>query len=188
MEDDKRFWDVIGFACKHEFGPDFQRAWRSALVAALMTLPPDEIARFDRWFDDRTDALYSHDHWAAAYVINGGASDDGFYYFQCWLVGMGKQVYDAALADPDSLAEVLPGVTCEASIYSAARAAWIAQGNGDDYESAYAAVERAGRVRQLAGEDWDYDDDDEFRRRFPRLAALHGIGQEEDLPEGDDWE
>src|SRR3954470_11072442 len=157
MEDDKRFWDVIGFACKHDFGPDFAAAWSRALVQTLVTLPPDEIARYDRWFDDRTDALYSHDHWGAATLINGGASDDGFYRFQCWVVGLGKQVYEAALKDPDSLAEVIAGmngmVQCEAQIYGAAYAAWRAQGNGGDYESAYAAVERTV-VRKLAGEEW----------------------------------
>ena len=36
--------------------------------------------------------------------MNGGASDDGFEYFQRWLISRGRQIYEAALADPESLA------------------------------------------------------------------------------------
>src|SRR5262245_11456348 len=104
VADDKRFWDVIAVACKHSVS-DFTDQWTRALVKQLATLPPEEIVRFDGWFDDRTEALYTQDHWGAAYLINGGASDDGFYYWRCWLVGMGKSIYEEALADPDSLAD-----------------------------------------------------------------------------------
>src|SRR4051812_35630258 len=107
--DDKRFWDLLAVACKHDVKGSLTGEWGGALVEQLMTLPPDLIVRFDWWFGHKTDALYTNDHWAAAYLINGGASDDGFYYWRCWLVGMGKAVYEAALRDPDSLAGVVAG-------------------------------------------------------------------------------
>ncbi|HEV2172244.1 MAG TPA: DUF4240 domain-containing protein, partial [Nitrospira sp.] len=44
--------------------------------------------------------------WGAAFVINGGCSDDGFEYFRGWLMLQGRDVWEAALRDPDSLAEV----------------------------------------------------------------------------------
>jgi Protein of unknown function (DUF4240) len=40
----------------------------------------------------------------AASIFEGGCSDDGFAYFQGWLLLQGKEVFQAAIADPDSLA------------------------------------------------------------------------------------
>ena len=48
------------------------------------------------------------DLWGAGYVIHGGMSDDGFSYFRAWLIGQGRGAFDQALADPDSLAELVP--------------------------------------------------------------------------------
>src|SRR5262249_29918085 len=179
--DDKRFWDIIAVACKHDVKGSLTSERSRALVEQLVTLPPDLIVRFDRWFDHKTDALYTTDHWGAAYLINGGASDDGFYYWRCWLVGMGKKVYEAALANPDSLADVVsPDQEDEAEIYSAARSAW-----DDELRLAEEAFDKVyeslgpPRNPKLKGKRWDYDDDREVRKRFPRLAALYLDAEEE---------
>ena len=58
-------------------------------------------------------ASYREDLWGAAYLINGGASDDGFEYFRGWLMTQGRAVFARAVADPDSLAE-LPAVPAAA--------------------------------------------------------------------------
>ena len=50
---------------------------------------------------------YRWDLWAAAYLIQGGCSDDGFEYFCDWLISLGKHRFEAALRNPDSLAEVI---------------------------------------------------------------------------------
>src|SRR5262249_9897605 len=158
--DDKRFWDVIAVACKHDVKGSLTMEWGRALVEQLVTLPPDLIVRFDRWFDHKTDALYTRDHCGAAYLINGGASDDGLYYWRCWLVGMGKTVYEAALKDPDSLADVLAGGDrsyYEAEIYSAARRAWRRLGLDGEaaYDEAYQALGDSPN-QKLAGDDWGF--------------------------------
>ncbi len=62
--------------------------------------------------------------WCAAYIINDGASDDGFEYFRYWLISAGKEVYYKAIANPDSLADI------------------VEEGNVYDFESlAYVSVE-----------------------------------------------
>jgi hypothetical protein len=38
--------------------------------------------------------------------MDGWCGSDSFHYFQIWLVGLGRDAYDAAIADPDSLATV----------------------------------------------------------------------------------
>jgi hypothetical protein len=44
--------------------------------------------------------------WAAAYVINGGCSDDGFDYFRAWLMLQGQGTFGQAVADLDSPADL----------------------------------------------------------------------------------
>jgi hypothetical protein len=187
--DDKRFWDVIAVGCKHDVEfEDFMGTWLAPLVEQVTTLPPELIVRFDRWFGDRTDALYTYDHWGAAYLINGGASDDGFYYWRCWLVGMGKAVYEAALKDPDSLAGLVDPDRddYEAEIYGVARDAWQNLGlSEDDFDKAYKALSNRTSPK-LGGRSWNFDDDKQIRKRFPRLAALYLDGREEFDDEDED--
>src|SRR5581483_9859825 len=157
---EKRFWDILGASCPR--GAD-SGEWFDRLVRELKKLPPEEILAFERLFDAKTAAAYTNDLWGAAYLINGGASDDGFYDFRCWLVGMGKQVYDAALADPDSLAEVLPldDDVAEAEIHAAGYRAW--EELGLDAQAREDALTASGSSPDgdLQGDDWDFDDDDE---------------------------
>lgn len=87
---------------------------------------PGEIIEWNHIFDRLAARAHTVDLWGAAYLINGGASDDGFYYFRCWLIGMGREVYEAAVANPDSLADAAAeGIDAEAEIYSAAHQAWM---------------------------------------------------------------
>ena len=50
---------------------------------------------------------YTWDLWGAAYLINGGCSDDGFAYFRSWLISRGRAAYEEAVRDPDSLADLV---------------------------------------------------------------------------------
>ena len=46
-----------------------------------MERSPEEIVAFQRVLDELMDESYRADLWGAAYVINGGCSDDGFEDF-----------------------------------------------------------------------------------------------------------
>lgn len=72
----------------------------------LNELTPDEVIQFDNIYNELMDNAYDWKLWAAAYIINGGCSDDCFIDFRGWLIGQGKEVYTKALADPDSLSEI----------------------------------------------------------------------------------
>jgi hypothetical protein len=166
--DQDRFWDIIAEACPSD--PRQSERWDERLQSALRKLPPDEIIEWNHIFDRLAARAYTVDLWGAAYIINGGASDDGFYYFRCWLICMGRGVYEAAVADPDCLADVVvPGVDAEAETYAAAHLAWMAVTGRPDTDPYPARNEHA----ELRGEDWDFDDDEEVRSRLPRLAALY---------------
>jgi hypothetical protein len=177
--DDKRFWDLIAVGCPHDALP---RDWHGKLRAELRKLDLDELSRYDHHFDELTEAADRRDLWSIADLVNGGASDDGFYYFRCWLVGMGKQVYEAALTDPDSLADALADFpyTAESSIYSAARWAWRDRGGADEeFDRAYQALGKLPR-REESDEDEEEIDfyDPEAQERFPRLTALYHLDEE----------
>lgn len=165
-----QFWDITDRACR----PDLQSAeeWDERLQAELKQLDPDEIVEWNHIFDRLAFEARTIDLWGAAYTINGGASDDGFYYFRCWLIGMGRDVYEAAVADPDSLAEVVhPREDAEAEIYAAAHQAWITVTGRPDTDPYPARNEFSDQP--VPGENWDFDDGEEVRRRFPRLAAIY---------------
>ncbi len=104
-----------------------------------------------------------------------GASYDGFYYFRCWLIGMGEEIYHAAIADPDSLADVArpawlaEGIDAEAEIYAAARQAWLQVADQPDDADYPVRIETGG----LIDDGWDLDNSALMRQHLPRLAALY---------------
>jgi hypothetical protein len=101
--DEAGFWNLIGTAKRRGKGDPFKQIeW---LSASLEKLAPAEIIAFDKIFSRLKAALYRNELWAAAYVIQGGCSDDGFEYFRCWLIAQGKKVYQDALRDPETLAD-----------------------------------------------------------------------------------
>jgi hypothetical protein len=102
--DQDRFWDLIGRTTQYEADPDRQL---EALRTTLEELTPAELEAFESAFQRETRRAYSWDLWGAAYLINGGASDDGFEYFQRWLISKGRSVFERAVSDPDSLADML---------------------------------------------------------------------------------
>lgn len=66
----------------------------------------NDVLDYDRIHYELMAESYRWELWGAAYLINGGCSDDGFDYFRGWLLGQGRATWQAALADPDSLASV----------------------------------------------------------------------------------
>ena len=165
--DESKFWAIVAEACRAV--PHQADEWDHRLQAELMKLPPDEIIEWNHIFDRLAAQAYTEDLWGAAYIINGGASDDGFYYFRCWLICMGRDVYEAAIADPDSLADVvIPKVHAYVETYAAAHNAWLAVTGRPDTDPYPARNEEA----ELRGEPWDFDDEAEARKRLPRLSAL----------------
>lgn len=101
----QQFWQLIEQARKKSDGDVDEQA--ELLAEKLSALPVEEIIEFDRWFQQLMCESYQSQLWAAAYVILGGCSDDGFEYFRAWLIAKGPKVYEAALADPDTLAKVV---------------------------------------------------------------------------------
>jgi hypothetical protein len=99
------FWEIIQTA--NDSAQGNQDTQIDLIREALLQLPPEEIYDFDRIMLDYHALSFRRDLWAAAYIINGGCSDDGFEYFRLWLIGQGQKVFEAALQKPESLVEIL---------------------------------------------------------------------------------
>jgi hypothetical protein len=65
-----------------------------------------EVRSFHAHFDECYDRAYTWELWAAAYIIGHGCSDDKFSDFRSTLISMGRQTFERALADPESLTEM----------------------------------------------------------------------------------
>ncbi|HEX7746317.1 MAG TPA: DUF4240 domain-containing protein [Micromonosporaceae bacterium] len=143
-------------------------------AAAELARAPADIIGFDRHLARVLAASNRVDLWGAAYLINGGASDDGFDHFRGWLLGQGRSVFARAAGDPDSLAD-LPAVR-RAAATGEEFAAEMMLGIADEaYRRATGrglppAVDPLPRLDPA--EFWDFDDEEEARRRLPRLAEL----------------
>ncbi len=94
-----RFWTIIDTA--HDQSDGDADAQLEMLQDALMPLELDEIVEFQKLFTAFHRASYRADLWGAAYIMNGGASDDGFDYFRGWLIAQGQKVFEDALKNPE---------------------------------------------------------------------------------------
>jgi hypothetical protein len=150
---------------------------RAEAVAKLLEqLEPDEIVRFRIIYDDVIHSANKVDIWGAAHTINGGCSDEGFYYFREALIELGRPVFESAVRDPDSLADIAnPGdeMANSEGLGNAPMAAWTAKTGGTE-EAFYEAVDNVDTTNRgdaEEGEWWNFDKPAEVRHRLPRLAA-----------------
>lgn len=159
--DDDAFWTLIeGNVVRDETGA----VEVSGLEETLCARSIDDVAAFDRLFTKFLSRSYSWDLWGAAYLINGGCSDDGFEYFRGWLIAMGRRAYENALTSPDSLVEIAQeNSECEDVLHVSSRAFERLTGGGE--------FQREPQSYPELGEGWDFDDEEEMKRRYPKLAA-----------------
>jgi Protein of unknown function (DUF4240) len=173
--DHQQFWSIIEAAKSASEGSCTRQA---ALVAqALQALSLEEIWQFKTILNEFRAESYRVDLWRAASLINRGCTDDGFEDFRGWLIAQGREIYEAALRDPDSLAS-LKAVTgrrpppwerleCQ-DLLSAWAVAYVAV-TGEELPSPSGPPVPL----VLLGEHWDAEDTEELARRYPRLWAWY---------------
>jgi hypothetical protein len=174
------FWNLIEAvpAPAHNGKP-----FHEALADQLAACTEQEIVDYHDKFEEMHQALCRLDVWAAAYLIGGGCSDDSFMDFRAGLIAQGRDWYQKVAESPDSLAG-------HPAVATAARRPWdnplfyeevnyaashaFERVSGDDHAFWDALDARAKRDRTPVdmGEDFDFDDEQEMRRRLPRLSAL----------------
>jgi hypothetical protein len=173
MNDVVLFWKMVDSTTALESEPDKQLA---ALHTALSKLPLEQIERYELSFDSEMKRSFSWDLWGAAYVVHGGASDDSFEYFRCWLISKGKRVFEKVLADPDSLADILTpdvrGVLEFEDFAYVARTTWGEKSGKPGKEMPNAAW-MLYPDRQPTGTPFD-EDSASLAKRYPKLWKRFG--------------
>ena len=158
------FWGLIDEVNKAAGGDP--EAKEKTLAARLRALEPDAVLAFAQHFDAKFDQAYSWPLWAAAYIINGGCGDDSFMDFRSCVVFLGRDLYQATLKAPDSLAAqevaLLEDLFHEGLQYVA----------GTVYEEKTGGLPARRRAAPLepSGEDWDEDDEEQLERLCPELS------------------
>ena len=104
------FWEMIAQgreACAGNLDALVQ--W---LEDKLAEMGPEAALEFDAIVHAYYGLAYKYGLWNAASIMCNGCTDDGFWDFLGWLIAQGREVYLAALKDPDSLAELLVCKNC----------------------------------------------------------------------------
>ena len=175
--DMQQFWKLIEDARRQVPDPADGEEVAARAAALLSAYPRELIVAAGQVLRELMAGSYRTPLWAAAYVINGGCSNDGFDYFRGWLILQGREVFEHIVADPTRLP------TCRSSAPKRpARRTWNAR---------TPCTSRPGRTGRRPARNelpphpfpiryrelnpaWDFDFDDrtEMKRRLPRLAAL----------------
>jgi hypothetical protein len=156
------FWEIIGDA-RSASSSSYERPVK--LRAALEKLPPDEIQGFQETYIAQIDAAYTWPLWGAAYVMNGGCSDDFFDYFRDWLISEGQSVYEAAVQNPETLAELQSTDEFELEEFRYVADEVYEAKTGHRMKPNYAEY-----PSDPSGEAWDEDTVDKL---YPKLAAKY---------------
>ncbi|MEZ0112856.1 hypothetical protein ABH920_006880 [Catenulispora sp. EB89] len=176
--DTAQFWHLVDQARDRVSDLDDAEAVAKEAQALFSALEVGDITAADQVLWQLMADSFQDSLWAAAYVINGGCSDDGFDYFRGWLILQGRELFEQALRDPDSLA-AWPVVVRAAQ-------------TGVDLECGSALVMTARAFTAVAGGEipacdaivypdadpegewsFEFDDAEEMNRRLPKLSALY---------------
>ncbi|MEU4995174.1 DUF4240 domain-containing protein [Streptomyces sp. NPDC021622] len=170
--DETEFWEIVDRTRVAAEGDPEDHA--DLLAERLLELEPDMVLDFARHFEARYNRAYRWDLWGAAWILLGGVSDDAFDYFRCWLIGQGREVFEGALHDPDSLADLLEDFDEEI--------------DGDGEELGYAADEAYEQLTGVVtpdlgiapappepeGTPLDFENNSVMAQRYPKLWAAFG--------------
>ena len=157
----EQFWNIVEKVHRDSRGDMDKKC--ELLEAELRRLPLDEVRSFHRHFDECQDRAYSWELWAAAYIIGGGCSDDSFSDFRATLTSMGRQTFERALADPQSLADMdYDAETAHYEGYQYVPTTVEEELGGGETSPRYAA-----HPAEPSGKSWD---EDKVAELYPRLA------------------
>ena len=99
-----QFWEIVEKSLENAQGSSKDQYDELQLLLKDQSI--DELVGFWYWGSELNRKAISADLWAAPYIARRGCGDDNFHYFRCWLIHQGKEVYNNALANPDSLFDV----------------------------------------------------------------------------------
>jgi hypothetical protein len=105
MVDIAKFWKMIEVA--REVANGRIKKQLDILVEALSKESDEDIIEFDQIMGDLQDKTYLGYLWDACEFIRCGCSEEDFADFRVWLIAQGEAVFDKAIENPESLADIV---------------------------------------------------------------------------------
>ncbi|MFT6783268.1 MAG: hypothetical protein ACJA1A_003208 [Saprospiraceae bacterium] len=161
LMDEDRFWKLIETAKSSSQGNyDKQQV---DLNNELNQIDAIDILKFDNRFRTYRGNAYKWELWGAAYIMNGGCSDDCFSDFRGWLISRGKDAYFNAMSNPETLVTLNHDMENDD---------W----EGFSYVPMTAYEQKTGSQMpkgikenfEITGEEWEEDGDD-LENKYPNL-------------------
>jgi len=173
---EESFWELINTAKKMGKEVMDQVRW---IVLQLSKKPIKEIVKFDSILNGYLKKSYTADIWAAATIIMGGCNEDRFEYFRAWLLYLGREIYQDAIKNPETLIPFLREIKndipqLEELTFAASWA--YEEKTGLDDGSYYDLYEHlAGNManQNLLQMVWNMEES-VLSKKFPRLWKLYG--------------
>jgi hypothetical protein len=160
-----QFWGILE-GVHRKSGPDVDKRFE-LLETALEELSLAEVQSFHAHFTDCLDRAYTWGVWGAADVMGGGCSDDGFWDFRSMVITCGRSIFERALKEPDSLAdlpfELGDSLQVEGIQYIAGK---VAERLGGDI-----LPRSKPHPKKPSGKKWD---ETELATLYPRLTKKYG--------------
>jgi hypothetical protein len=156
----EEFWKII------EKGKNSEEP-EEIISEELKKLPANEIISYQEHFDTFFVQAYQWQLWGAAYIIGGGCSDDGFTDFRYGLISKGKDIFENALKDPESLASLGDEIEIDNEMFGYVAQEIYEEMNGSDLPRS-----EIDFSREPVGEEWDFDDEQENIKHLPKLTKL----------------
>src|SRR5262245_38776054 len=98
------FWLFLERSARETTSPRQRIRW---LQHRLSRVSQAHIEDFQVHLDTARDPIDTYAMWgAASLIMDGLCSNDGFWYFQPWVIGQGEHWYQLAARNPDSLADI----------------------------------------------------------------------------------
>ncbi|MBS2011171.1 MAG: DUF4240 domain-containing protein [Cyanobacteria bacterium SZAS TMP-1] len=163
--DEQAFWYIIASSLEDGGGYDEQLI---SLKRILQGMTDDDLIAFQEMVDHMMAQAYRWGLWGAAYIMQGGISDEGFEAFRAGLIMKGKDIYEAAVVEPDSLADIDDVEECEDFLYLACEVYEERNSDGAIYDR----FREEGRAAP-EGDSFDENDSRYMREQYPRLWEIY---------------
>ncbi len=169
--DEKQFWLLID-ETRAEAGNDVDKHMET-LKTKLSQYTFDELVAFGKLWQQYRVKAYHWPLWAAAYIIGGGCSDDGFMDFRDWLISKGQDRFETTLKDPDSLSELteeLQEHEGQVEGFSYIPQEIIEEKWPDQMDTFYELISSENiSSGEPTGEAWNEDDEEQLEKLCPHL-------------------
>lgn len=167
-----KFWKIIASVAKKKRSI---KQWEEALDNKLAKMKLEALVAFQLRVNELLARSYHEDMLCAFAILEGSTEKKAFEGFRCWLIMHGKEVFNRAVQDPDTIVEILiHGV--EDHYFPKLKDAAIAafrKLSGNDEVAAF--TQSKGAVEPELIINWKMHDDDSMKAICPGLwEHIHG--------------